>query len=63
MRQEEDSPSLEDDLNDLGSGVNSPLKNLIDAEPEREPDYSRMEGNITHSVLENEKAVHGLRKI
>ncbi len=30
---------------------------MIEREPEREPDYSCIEANISHSIIENEKAL------
>jgi len=53
---EDDEPVMDED--GFYSNRNPP-KNMIEREPEREPDY--MEGNISHSMLENEKV--GARSI
>ena len=34
-------------------------KGLVEREPEREPEYNCMEGNVTLSVLDNEKTMMG----
>jgi len=38
------------------------VSNPIDREPEREPDQSFQEGNITQTKLENEKGILGKTK-
>ena len=30
---------------------------MIEREPEREPDYSNVDGNISHSMIEIEKGI------
>ena len=32
---------------------------LMEREPEREPDLNYMDGNITHSIIDNEQTVRG----
>jgi len=55
VRHEDDSPGIGDD--DMDDFI-SPQKK-IEREPEREPDDSGLEGNITHSILEKEKGLKG----
>lgn len=64
LRGEEESVFADDDepiADDDGMYSNrkhlNPPKNMIDREPEREPDYSCVEANISHSLIENEKAL------
>lgn len=41
----------------------SPSNNPIEREPEREPEYSCLEGDVTKSMLESESAVVGYKLI
>ncbi len=59
VRQDDDSPGVGDHDDDDPFARNNP----IEREPEREPDYSYVEGDITKSVLENEQAVAGYKNI
>jgi hypothetical protein len=56
---DDDEPIMEDDF--YSNKKMNPPKNMIEREPEREPDYSNFDGNISHSVTENEKSVGNQR--
>jgi len=57
----DDEEEIADD--DMGSGNRKRLngqKNLVEREPEREPDFSAFEGNVSQSIIENDnkKQIH-----
>ena len=58
VRHDEDSPGIDDedmhidDDDDFFKG--KPQKNIIEAEPEREPENNKVEGNVTISMLDQE---------
>jgi len=64
MRGEEESVLADDDepiMDDDGQfsnrkNLNPPLS-MIEREPEREPDYSNVDGNISHSMIEIERGI------
>lgn len=57
---DDEDPIIEDESAIMNKKQNPP-KYMIEREPEREPDYSCLDGNITYSVLENENAMNGHR--
>lgn len=55
VRQEEDSMGIDEDGDDMldsdcPSVKKNPLSKMIEREPEREPDNSGLEGNITYNL-------------
>jgi hypothetical protein len=54
---EDDDPIMEDEGQYTNRNKLNIPKTMIEREPEREPDNSVLEGNVSHSMIENEKGV------
>lgn len=60
MQIDDDDPAVVDEESIYANrrGVLNPPKNMVEREPEREPDHSFLDGNITHNVIDNEKGIN-----